>query len=83
MDSECNADYWKDKSKFVGDVGRIYGVQWRNFNGVDQINNLIDGLKKNQIVEDIYLLLGIQQNLMKCLCLPVMHFHNFLSQTKN
>ena len=44
----ANADYWKDKSKFIGDVGRIYGVQWRDFNGVDQIKNLIDSLKNNQ-----------------------------------
>ena len=43
----ANADYWKNKSKFKGDVGRIYGVQWRNFNGVDQIINLIEGLKQN------------------------------------
>ena len=43
----ANADYWKNKSKFKGDVGRIYGVQWRNFNGVDQIVNLIEGLKQN------------------------------------
>ena len=43
----AEADYWKDKSKFTGDVGKIYGVQWRNFNGVDQIHELIEGLKKN------------------------------------
>jgi thymidylate synthase len=43
----AEADYWKDKSKFTGDVGKIYGVQWRNFNGVDQIHELIKGLKKN------------------------------------
>jgi len=43
----ANADYWKNKSKFKGDVGRIYGVQWRDFNGVDQIVNLIEGLKNN------------------------------------
>ncbi len=43
----ANADYWKNKSKFKGDVGRIYGVQWRNFNGVDQIVNLIEGLKQS------------------------------------
>tara|TARA_Y100001970_G_C14143049_1_gene808292 strand:- start:222 stop:1052 length:831 start_codon:yes stop_codon:yes gene_type:complete len=41
----ANASYWKDKAKFEGDVGRIYGVQWRNFNGVDQIENLLKGLK--------------------------------------
>lgn len=43
----ANADYWKDRSKFNGDVGRIYGVQWRDFNGVDQIDCLIKNLKKN------------------------------------
>ena len=43
----ANSEYWKDKAKFKGDVGRIYGVQWRDFLGVDQIKNLIDGLKKN------------------------------------
>ena len=43
----AKADYWKKKSKFDGDVGRIYGVQWRDFNGVDQIEKLIGGLKKN------------------------------------
>ncbi len=43
----ANSEYWKDKAKFKGDVGRIYGVQWRDFLGVDQIKNLIDGIKKN------------------------------------
>ncbi len=43
----AKADYWKNKSNFHGDVGRIYGVQWRDFNGVDQLKNLIEGLKKN------------------------------------
>ena len=43
----ANASYWKEKSKFSGDVGKIYGVQWRDFNGVDQLKKLIEGLKKN------------------------------------
>ena len=43
----ANAEYWKQKSNFSGDVGRIYGVQWRDFNGVDQLKNLIEGLKKD------------------------------------
>lgn len=47
------ASYWKNKAKFEGDVGRIYGVQWRRwrkpFNGgyVDQLENLINGLKND------------------------------------
>lgn len=36
-----------DFSKRFGDLGPIYGSGWRNFEGVDQINELIDGLKTN------------------------------------
>jgi len=30
-----------------GNLGPVYGKQWRNFNGVDQLGVLIDGLKNN------------------------------------
>tara|TARA_Y100000741_G_C18220799_1_gene545760 strand:- start:43 stop:873 length:831 start_codon:yes stop_codon:yes gene_type:complete len=43
----AQSNYWKNKSNFDGDVGRIYGVQWRDFNGTDQIKQLIEGLKKD------------------------------------
>lgn len=29
--ANAQADYWKPRSKFDGDVGRIYGVQWRKW----------------------------------------------------
>lgn len=47
-------EQWLDKqrkgySKYSGDLGAIYGYQWRNFNGIDQIRNLIQGLKEKPL----------------------------------
>jgi len=45
--ANAKSSYWLPKAQFDGDLGRVYGVQWRDFNGVDQISSLIEGIKKD------------------------------------
>jgi len=45
--ANAKADYWLPRATFEGDLGRVYGVQWRDFFGVDQLYNLIEGIKKD------------------------------------
>jgi thymidylate synthase len=47
----ANADYWRPKAKFPGDLGRIYGVQWRHWRRpdgteVDQLAEVIERIKR-------------------------------------
>ena len=47
----ANSPYWKPKAQYEGDVGVVYGHQWRNWRTadgkgtIDQLNILIKGIK--------------------------------------
>ena len=72
--ANATAPYWQDRARFEGDLGRVYGVQWRHwrtpvehtaetfkdefgstysrdgyvhFKEVDQLKQLIDGIKQD------------------------------------
>lgn len=65
--ANAEADYWQPNAKYEGDLGRVYGVQWRDWrtpvslekknfkgieytqakNSVDQLANLIQGIKQD------------------------------------
>ncbi len=49
-DANAEADYWKPKAAFPGDLGRVYGVQWRHWRRpdgteVDQLSDIIERIK--------------------------------------
>jgi len=55
LKGDTNIKYLKDNGVHIwnewadenGDLGDVYGKQWRNFNGVDQIQNVINTIKSN------------------------------------
>jgi len=49
-DANANAPYWKSKARFEGDLGRIYGVQWRNWKTpegkeIDQLASIVERIR--------------------------------------
>ncbi len=57
-DANADALHWKPKARFPGDLGRVYGVQWRSWQGpidpatgehrvIDQLADVIQRIKAN------------------------------------
>lgn len=72
------ADYWvnRGKQQYFADAGRIYGVQWRFWQGpegeVDQIDKLIEGLRKDPFGRR-HIITAWNPGELDMMCLPPCH----------
>lgn len=65
----------RDDQEFAdkyGNLGPVYGKQWRDFNGVDQISQLIDGIKNNPFSRR-HLVVAYNPGEVKDMALPPCH----------
>lgn len=65
----------RDDQEFAdkyGNLGPVYGKQWRDFNGVDQITQLIDGIKNNPFSRR-HLVVAYNPGEVKDMALPPCH----------
>jgi thymidylate synthase len=72
------ADSWKaNQNLFIGNTGRIYGVQWRHWTNsegkrFDQVANLIEGLKKDPMGRR-HIITAWNPGELDQMCLPPCH----------
>lgn len=65
----------RDDQEFAdkyGNLGPVYGKQWRDFNGVDQITQLIEGIKNNPFSRR-HLVVAYNPSEVKDMALPPCH----------
>lgn len=75
--ANAEADYWATKAAFEGDLGRVYGVQWRAWTNrkgeqTDQIANLVRGLQEDPNSRR-HILLGWNPGELDEMALPPCH----------
>lgn len=75
--ANATADYWIDKAEFPGDVGRIYGVQWRSWispdgEEIDQVKRVLNGLENNPFGRR-HIINGWNPGELDKMCLPPCH----------
>lgn len=76
----------KTDNKFAqqwGELGPVYGKQWRDFNGVDQIKNLIHDLKNNRYSRRLIVSAWNPSENNKMLLPPCHAFFQFYVNDKN
>lgn len=86
--ANAKADYWVPKSRFPGDLGRVYGAQWRDWRGpdgsvTDQIAAAVEKLRTDPYNRRI-LVTAINPGEEKDMALPPCHlfFHFFVFENK-
>ena len=86
--ANAEADYWKPKATFPGDLGRVYGVQWRRWkapNGeeIDQLANAINMIRKDPVSRRI-IVTAWNPGEMEQMALPPCHtfFQFFVANNK-
>lgn len=76
-DFEIKVLYDDEFALLHGDLGHIYGYQFRNFNGVDQLKNAIDAIKNNPGSRRIVINLWNSSDLDNMLLPPCPCFYQF------
>lgn len=71
-DANLDAEWWKAKRESEYDLGLIYGFQWRSFNGVDQLKELVETIKKDPSSRRL-IVSAWNPNQIEFMCLPPCH----------
>lgn len=87
-DGNGTSDYWVPYARHEGDLGRIYGVQWRDWRSTnlgevtstDQLKNLIDGMRREPHGRR-HVVTALNPGELGQMCLPPCHvlFQAFVS----